>query len=144
MMRRNRVLVVDDNSVNRDIIEEILGDDYDIIMAANGPDAVMLAERYHPQLVLLDVMLPGVNGYEICRRMRGMPGMTDVKIIMVTAKAMPSERAQGFEAGADAYLTKPFDDADLMAAIRSTGVHPKVRVAVSGNGHVRKAGAVRS
>jgi DNA-binding response OmpR family regulator len=65
-------------------------------------------------------MLPGIDGYDICRKLRGMPDLSDVQIIMVTAKAMPSERAMGFDAGADAYITKPFDEAELLAAIRST------------------------
>jgi two-component system cell cycle response regulator len=63
-------------------------------------------------------MMPGLDGYSICRKLRGMPGMSDARIVMVTAKAMPSEQEQGFAAGADAYITKPFDDADLWAAIR--------------------------
>ena len=56
----------------------------------------MLAERYRPRVVLLDVMLPGLDGYFVCRKLRGMPGMNDVRIVMVTAKAMPSEQEQGF------------------------------------------------
>jgi two-component system cell cycle response regulator len=116
--RRKRILVVDDNPLTREILEEVLGEEYNIMMAANGPDALLLAARYHPHVVLLDVMLPGVDGYCVCRKMRAMPNMSGVWIVMVTAKAMPSERKQGLEAGADAYLTKPFDDADLINSIR--------------------------
>jgi CheY-like chemotaxis protein len=119
MSRRQRVLVVDDNAVNREIIEEILASDFQVLMAENGTEAVSMAQRHHPSVVLLDVMLPGADGYAICRRLRSMPGMADLRIIMVTAKAMPSERARGFDAGADAYVTKPFDDGDLVAAIRA-------------------------
>jgi DNA-binding response OmpR family regulator len=119
MPRRKRVLVVDDNAMNRDIIEEVLSAEYDVMMASNGSDAVILAERYRPRIVLLDVMLPGLDGYDICRKLRAMPDMSDASIIMVTAKAMPSERSRGFDVGADAYVTKPFDDTDLLAAIRS-------------------------
>jgi len=117
MARRKRALVVDDNSMNREIIEEVLCDDYEIVMADNGQDAIVLAERYQPRVVLLDVMLPGLDGYDICRLLRSMPGMSRTRIVMVTAKAMPSERAKGFDAGADAYVTKPFDEADLLSAI---------------------------
>jgi len=123
MGRRKRILVVDDNSVNREIIEEILDGEHEVLMAANGSDAIKLAERYRPQVVLLDVMLPGLDGYDTCRKLRAMPSMAQARIIMVSAKAMPSERAQGIDAGADAYVTKPFDDGDLVEAIRIT--HPR-------------------
>jgi two-component system cell cycle response regulator len=113
-----RVLVVDDNPVNLEIIQEILDDTYVVLLATNGRDAVRLAETYRPRIVLLDVMLPGVDGYQVCRRLRSLPRMDDARIIMVSAKAMPSERQQGLDAGADDYVTKPFDDADLLAAIR--------------------------
>ena len=119
MTRRKRALVVDDNSLNREIIEEILADEYEILMAAGGVEAITMAERHRPCVVLLDVMMPGLDGYDICRRLRAMPRMADARIVMVSAKAMPSERARGFDAGADAYVTKPFDDGDLVAAIRS-------------------------
>jgi len=122
MARQKRILVVDDNAINREIVAEILSDEFEVLMAANGPDALVLAGRYRPCVVLLDIMLPGLDGYEICRKLRGMPGMNDLRIIMVTAKAMPSERSRGFAVGADAYVTKPFDDADLIAAIRSMGI----------------------
>lgn len=118
MARRERILVVDDNSVNREIISEILANENEIFMAENGAIAIKLAQRHRPHVVLLDVMMPGLDGYDICRKLRAMPGMTDVRIVMVSAKAMPSERARGFDAGADAYVTKPFDDDELIAAIR--------------------------
>ena len=117
MTKQKRVLVVDDNPVNREIIEEILASDFKVLMAADGADAIRIAERYLPQVVLLDVMLPGLDGYDICRRLRAMPGMASARITMVTAKAMPSERARGFDAGADAHITKPFDDVELVAAL---------------------------
>jgi two-component system cell cycle response regulator len=127
MGRRKRILVVDDNPVNREIIEEILDGEHEVLMAANGSDALKLAERYRPQVVLLDVMLPGLDGYDICRKLRAMPSTAEARIIMVSAKAMPSERAQGIDAGADDYITKPFDDGDLVEAIRVTGSRAAVR-----------------
>jgi len=137
MSHRKRILVVDDNPVNREIIEEVLSDDYEVIMAANGPDALLLAERYHPRVVLLDIMLPGLDGYDICRKLRTMSDMNDVRIIMVTAKAMPSERARGLDAGADAYITKPFDETDLLEAIRSFGTAPASRSIFERSAYVR-------
>ena len=114
----DRILIVDDNAVNREILQEIFEPDYTILTAVNGATALRLAERYHPRVVLLDVMLPDCDGYEVCRRLRGMPGMARSKIIMVSAKAMPSECAEGYSAGADAYITKPFDDAEVVAVVR--------------------------
>jgi len=113
-----RILIVDDNEVNREILQEIFEPDYQILMAQNGATALKLAERHHPRVVLLDVMLPDYDGYEVCRKLRSMPGMTRAKIIMISAKAMPSECAEGYSAGADAYITKPFDDAEVMAVVR--------------------------
>jgi len=120
MVRRKRILVVDDNPVNREIIEEILADENEVLMAADGADALKVAERHRPHVVLLDVMMPGLDGYDICRKLRAMPGMSKLRIVMVSAKAMPSEQARGFNAGADAYVTKPFDDHDLVDALRPT------------------------
>jgi CheY-like chemotaxis protein len=113
-----RILIVDDNEVNREILQEIFEPDYDILMASSGASALKLAERYHPRVVLLDVILPDCDGYEVCRRLRGMPGMARAKIIMISAKAMPSECAEGFSAGADSYITKPFDDAEVIGVVR--------------------------
>jgi len=114
------VLVVDDNANNVEVIHEILDGDYNVIDAANGWEALEIAERLAPQFVLLDVMLPIIDGYEVCRKMRQLPGMTRARIIIVSAKAMPSERRLGLEAGADDYLTKPFDDGELLSLLRQS------------------------
>ena len=113
-----KILVVDDNANNVEVIHEILDGDYEVIDAANGWEALEIAERLAPQFVLLDVMLPIIDGYEICRKMRQLPGMKRARIIIVSAKAMPSERRLGLDAGADDYLTKPFDDGELLTVLR--------------------------
>lgn len=113
-----RILVVDDNPTNLEIVQEMLEDEYHVLTASTGEGALQVASRFQPGIVLLDVMLPGIDGYEVCRRLRTMPGMSRSRIIMVSAKAMPSERAQGIDAGADGYITKPFDDGELRAMIR--------------------------
>jgi CheY-like chemotaxis protein len=118
MHQSKRILVVDDNPTNLEIFQEMLGDEYLVDTANNGHDAIEIAERHRPRIVLLDVMLPGLDGYETCRRLRNLPNMRHARIIMVSAKAMPSEQEQGFDAGADAYVTKPFDEAELLSAIR--------------------------
>src|SRR5580692_3594799 len=114
-----RVLVVDDNMINLEICQEILEHDFKVFTASNAREALQLAEQHEPHIVLLDIMLPGVDGLEICRRLRQLPEMRWATIIMVSAKAMPSERAAGFAAGADGYVTKPFDYDDLLAAIHA-------------------------
>jgi CheY-like chemotaxis protein len=114
MRRKNKLLVVDDNSVNLSILEEMLIGEYRIAFAQNGPDAIRAAKRFQPAYMLLDVMMPGIDGLEICRQIRATPGLRDMVIIMVSAKAMPSEQAAGIAAGADDYITKPFDEVELL------------------------------
>jgi CheY-like chemotaxis protein len=113
------VLVVDDNSLNLEICREILDGDYEVLTARDGSEAIRLASRHKPGVILLDIMLPNMDGYETCRRLRNVSATRNTTIIMVSAKAMPSERAEGLAAGADFYLTKPFDDSELLTAIRS-------------------------
>lgn len=118
MHRKKRVLVVDDNPVNLSILEEMLSDDYNVRFASDGAEAIRLATRFQPAIVLLDVMMPGIDGLEVCRRIRATSGPTPPVIIMISAKAMPSEQAAGMRAGADEYLTKPFDELELHEAMR--------------------------
>ena len=113
------ILVVDDNPNNLEVFHEMLDDTYRLIEAANGWEALALAEEQEPQIVLLDVMLPIIDGYEVCRKMRTIPAMRRARIIMISAKAMPSERQAGLDAGADDYLTKPFDETDLFNSLRA-------------------------
>jgi CheY-like chemotaxis protein len=119
MRPSKKVLVVDDNPVNLEICREILEGDYDVVTASEGAEAIRMALRHRPFAVLLDVMLPDMDGYEICRRMKSRSELRNTAIIMVSAKAMPSERSSGISAGADDYVTKPFDDSDLLAAVRT-------------------------
>jgi len=114
-----RVLVVDDNPANLEICLEILEDGFDVVTAQSGVEAIQIASESSPQVIVLDVMMLGIDGFETCRRLRQMLSMRDVRIIMVSAKAMPAERIQGLAAGADAYLSKPFDESELFAAINS-------------------------
>ena len=115
---RKKILIVDDNEINVNILEEILEDDYDLSSAYSGEEALEVAEGLVPDLVLLDVMMPGMSGYQTCVALREMDSMRHVKIIMVSAKAMVEERMQGYEAGADDYVTKPFNHDELLAKVR--------------------------
>lgn len=117
MKQQCKVLIVDDNPTNIAILEEILGD-YNLKNASSGQDALELVNEYHPDLILLDIMMPGMTGYEVCRRLRENSEIKQPKIIMVSAKAMVSERLKGYEMGADDYITKPFEEDELLAKVR--------------------------
>jgi DNA-binding response OmpR family regulator len=116
-----KILVVDDNPSSIEICREILDEEFQVFAACDGQEAIRLAAECGPHVVLLDVMLPGIDGYETCRRLRRLPEMRHARIVMLSAKAMAAERAQGFEAGADAYITKPFSESELLAVVRSHG-----------------------
>ncbi len=113
-----RILAVDDSRINLEILEEILGEWYVVETADDGVAAIDIASQFRPDLVLLDVMMPGMDGLEACRLLRRVVGLEGTRIIMVSAKAMASERASGLDAGADDYITKPFDENDLLAMVR--------------------------
>ena len=104
-----RILCVDDNARNLRILEELLGEDYDIDCAKCGEDALYLTQSQQFDLVLLDVMMPGISGYEVCRNLKTDPITADTPIVLVTARAGDAEQQEGKAAGADAYLLKPFD-----------------------------------
>lgn len=118
MELKRKILVVDDCDTNLAIMKTILGDDYLLKLALSGEEAMMIAEAFQPDLILLDIMMPGIDGYEVCRWMRTDTTLRKSKIIMVSAKAMLSERMEGYAAGADDYLTKPFEKDELKAKVR--------------------------
>ena len=124
MLRNTRILIVDDHPTNIAILEEILGEHYTLKTATCGEEALTIALDFKPALILLDIMMPGIGGYETCRRIRAHPSLRHIKIIMVSARALVAERLQGYEAGADDYITKPFDEEELVAKVR---VHMRLR-----------------
>lgn len=115
-----RVLVVDDIAANVKLLEAKLAAEYfDVITAANGFDALKIAAAQSPDIVLLDVMMPGMDGFEVCRRLKADPKTAHVPVVMVTALDQPSDRVAGLEAGADDFLTKPVNDIALFARVKS-------------------------
>jgi two-component system cell cycle response regulator len=115
-----RVLVVDDILSNVKLLEAKLTAEYfEVASAFNGLECLAKIEECIPDIVLLDVMMPGMDGFEVCRRIKGNPRTAHVPVVMVTALDQPSDRVAGLEAGADDFLTKPVDDAALFARVRS-------------------------
>jgi adenylate cyclase len=115
-----RILVVDDNETNRDIlITRLEKHGYQLLQAADGEEALASAAQHSPDLILLDVEMPKLDGFEVCRRLKNDPAMSFIPIILVTARAASQDVVAGLDAGADEYLTKPIDQAALVARVRS-------------------------
>jgi len=115
-----RILIVDDNEANVDILRARLqANDYDIVTAPDGEEALAAAREHLPDLILLDVMMPKLDGIEVCRRLRADDSMPFIPIILVTAKSDPKDVVAALEAGGDEYLTKPVDHASLVARVKS-------------------------
>jgi len=115
-----RLLVADDHETNRDIfLTRLETQGYQLLQAGDGEEALALAKTQRPDLILLDVMMPKLDGFEVCRRLKDDPTLPFVPIILVTAKAEPKDVVTGLDAGADEYLTKPVDQQSLLARVRS-------------------------
>ena len=118
-MNAARILIVDDHPVNRAVLEELLRDEYETATAESGEEAKSRAPEFRPDLVLLDVMMPGISGFEVCRWMRTHARLAATKIIIVSAKSTCADKKEGIAAGADEYITKPFDVRALKESVRA-------------------------
>jgi signal transduction histidine kinase len=115
---KKRVLIVDDDRDNVFILNEILGMEFETKSVFNGELALETANDFKPDVILLDIVMPGLDGYEVCRRFRQNQGLAFTKIILLSGKSMLDDRLKGYEAGADDFITKPFDSEELLAKVR--------------------------
>jgi len=114
-----RILVIEDTEDNRQIIRDLLTSfDYELIEAADGEEGVEAAQSHHPDLILMDIQLPVMDGYEATRRIRAIPELARVPIIAVTSYALSGDEAKTRAAGCDGYVAKPFSPRQLLAKIR--------------------------
>jgi DNA-binding response OmpR family regulator len=113
-----RILAVDDEPHILKLVSfSLTSGGYEVIEATDGESAVHAARDHQPDLVLMDVMMPLVNGYEACRRMKADPATCDIPVVMLSAKSQVSEQAEGIAAGAIGYITKPFTPKELVAKV---------------------------
>ena len=113
-----KILIVDDDPMNIDILMDDLEDLYTLRSAESGEEALQIIPDFHPDLILLDIMMSGIDGYEVCRRIRADEKYNAIKIILISGRAMENERQKGYAVGADDYVTKPFEVEELVEKIR--------------------------
>jgi two-component system cell cycle response regulator DivK len=113
------ILVIEDQEDNRRILWDLLTSaDYEVIEAVDGIEGVSAAETHHPDLILMDIQLPGIDGYEATRRIKANSNLRNIPIIVVTSYALSGDDAKAFEAGCDAYVAKPYSPRELLKKIR--------------------------
>lgn len=114
---KRRILIVDDDQLNREILYELLKDDYELTTAATGEECLSRMKDFDPDLVLLDIMMPGIDGYEVCRQIKEATHGNHTLVALVTGCASMNERLEGYNVGADDYISKPFNHSELTAKI---------------------------
>jgi two-component system, cell cycle response regulator DivK len=118
-MAGKRILAIEDHEENRRLLRDLLTSfDYELVEAVTGEEGLQLAEAERPDLILMDIQLPGIDGYEVTRRIKANPSLRHIPVIAVTSYALSGDDVKALEAGCDAYVTKPFDPAELLDKIR--------------------------
>ena len=117
MQELPKILIVDDDETNLRFLHEVLSEKYQIQSVSTGEEALQFINSFNPNILLLDIMLPGIDGYEVCQKIRKDEKHSEVRIILISAKAMADDKQKGYDMGGDAYITKPFDHLDLCAII---------------------------
>ncbi len=115
-----RILIADDDPLSAELLEAHLGEsDYELRCASDGEQALQMVADWHPQLILLDVMMPRISGFEVCKRLRANPATRDIAVLMITALDQPSDIERAVEAGTEDFLSKPINKAELLLRVRS-------------------------
>lgn len=117
---RKRILIADDDPAISRLLERILGYEFDVATTSDGRAALQLAEQIRPDLMILDVMMPGLDGFAVAAQARNIPGLRTIPIIFLTARDNASDTIKGIQAGARHYITKPFKIDDVTAKVRKT------------------------
>ncbi len=117
-MDRKKILVVDDAEFNRDLILQLLGEEYDILEAVDGAEGVDKAEQYRPDLILMDLGMPVMDGWEATRIIKANSELKHIPVIAVTSHAMIGDETQAREAGCDDYVPKPIDEEELIRKVK--------------------------
>lgn len=114
-----KVLIVDDERLNIKMLHSLLGSEYDIMVATSGADALQLAASQQPDLILLDILMPEMDGYEVCRRLKDDGATSAIPVIFITAKSDSDDETRGFDCGAVDYIAKPFNFSVVLARVRT-------------------------
>jgi DNA-binding response OmpR family regulator len=118
-MEQKRILIADDNENIRDALAYLLEDEgFQLWIAKDGADALQKVRDVHPDILLLDIMMPEMNGYDVCRAIKSDPELQNTYIIMLTAKGQVAEQERGKEAGANEYIVKPFSPGEILVKIK--------------------------
>jgi PAS domain S-box-containing protein len=118
-MNKQKILVVDDEQMNIELLDGILSKDYEVVTALSGIEALVKVEKTFPDIVLLDVMMPNMNGYSVCKQLKSSPKTMSIPIVMVTALKEREDKIKAIEAGADDFLSKPVDMLELTSRVKS-------------------------
>ena len=118
MSEKRRIMAVDDDPINLFLLNEFLESEYEVKMVPSGEDALDGLSDYKPEIILLDIMMPGLDGYQVCSKVRENPDHDNIKIIFLSAKQSLNDRLHGYECGADDFITKPFNHDELLAKIK--------------------------
>lgn len=118
--RQEKILVIDDNPLNLKMLDIILkNEDYNAIKAKDGIEGIKTAEQENPDLIFLDIMMPGMDGFEVCEKLKANPATKDIPVIFLTAKSDTEGVVRGFEVGAADYVTRPFNRIELIARLKT-------------------------
>ncbi|MBU3917337.1 response regulator transcription factor [bacterium] len=118
MNKECKILVIDDDATNLSYLTEALEGEYELVTASSGAEGLEVAAKFKPDIILLDIMMPDMDGYEVCKRIRADKNMANIKILFLSAKWRLSEKLRGYKVGGNDYITKPYDKDEVLAKIK--------------------------